>query len=105
MPLETQISLINTITDRQFEFQDLSDENNVWELPPPSILESFKYYRCRCRGPSSGYQIGIKYNGMICRINVTAWGISYSKSTPTHQDMEVIQITETVPYRLEIVFL
>jgi hypothetical protein len=105
MPLETHFALISTIKDKQLAFKDLSDATTVWESPPPPYLTSFKYYRCRCRGPSSGYQIGIKYDGMICKIDVTAWGISVQKSTPTYQDMEIIQITESAPYRLEIVFL
>ncbi|MEH6547765.1 MAG: hypothetical protein V7701_15120 [Sneathiella sp.] len=105
MPLETQIALISTITEKPLKFQDLGDENLVWKSAPPEFLEPFKYQRCHCTGPASGYQVGLKYDGLICRIDVTAWGISYRKSTPSYQDMEVIQITQASPYRLEIVFL
>jgi hypothetical protein len=105
MPLETHIALINTIADKQLKFQDLCDETLVWQASPPELLVPFKYHRCQCSGPASGYQVALKYDGLICRIDVTAWGVSYQKSTPTYQDMEVIQITQSSPYRLEIVFL
>jgi hypothetical protein len=105
MPLETQIALISTITEKHLEFQDLGDENLIWQSPPPEFLEPFKYHRCRCSGPASGHQVALKYDGMICRIDVTAWGVSYRKSTPSYQDMEVIQITQVEPYRLEIIFM
>lgn len=105
MPLDAHIALISTLTDKTLHYQELATEGIEWPAPPPDVLAPFKYHRCRCTGPTSGYQIALKYDGLICRIDVTAWGISYRKSTPTYQDMEIIQITNSSPYRLEIVFI
>tara|TARA_R100000005_G_scaffold89619_1_gene60264 strand:+ start:694 stop:1011 length:318 start_codon:yes stop_codon:yes gene_type:complete len=105
MPLETHIALISTIEKKDLRYQALETDGLEWVTPPPAILPPFKYHRCRCTGPASGYQIALKYDGLICRIDVTAWGLAYRKSTPTYHDMEVIQITDHAPYRLEIVLL
>jgi hypothetical protein len=105
MPLDTHIALISTIKDKYLRYHDLATEGTEWITAPPDILTPFKYHRCHCSGPTSGYQVALKYNGLICRIDVTAWGISYRKSTPTYHDMEVIQITRAAPYRLEIVLI
>jgi len=105
MPLETHIALISTINDKNLRFQELETEGIKWITSPPDILSPFKYHRCKCTGPTSGYQIALKYDGLICRIDVTAWGISYKKSTPSYHDMEVIQIANSSPYRLEIVLI
>ncbi|TNE33345.1 MAG: hypothetical protein EP348_13140 [Alphaproteobacteria bacterium] len=105
MPLDTHIALINTIHETPLHYQGLQTGDIEWPAPPPAILQPFKYYRCRCSGPASGYQIALKYDGLICRIDVTAWGISYKKSTPTYQNMEIIQITNSSPYRIEIVMI
>lgn len=105
MPLEAHIALISTINDKNLHYQELETGSAEWLSPPPEILTPFKYHRCQCRGPSSGYQVALKYDGLICRIDVTAWGITYRKSTPTHHDMEIIQITKDSPYRLEIVLI
>ncbi|PHQ71695.1 MAG: hypothetical protein COB93_02660 [Sneathiella sp.] len=105
MPLETHIALISTIHDRDLTHYELETDGLEWHTPPPEQLTPFKYHRCRCSGPTSGYQIALKYDGLICRIDVTAWGISYRKSTPTKYNMEVIQISKSSPYRLEIVFI
>ena len=105
MPLEAHIALISTIHDKNFHYEALETEGTEWLSPPPDILTPFKYHRCRCSGPTSGYQVALKYGGLICRIDVTAWGISYRKSTPTYHDMEIIQINSSSPYRLEIVLI
>lgn len=105
MPLEAHIALISTINDKNLHYEALETEGAEWLTPPPDTLTPFKYHRCRCSGPTSGYQIALKYDGLICRIDVTAWGISYRKSTPTYHDMEIIQITDNAPYRLEIVMI
>lgn len=105
MPLEAHIALISTIKNKDLSYHELETEGIEWLSSPPDILTPFKYHRCLCSGPTSGYQIALKYDGLICRIDVTAWGVSYRKSTPTYHDMEIIQITDTSPYRLEIVLI
>ncbi|WP_373085741.1 hypothetical protein [Sneathiella sp.] len=105
MPLETHIALISTVTDKNLHYEKLDTEGIEWMMSPPEMLAPFQYHRCKCSGPASGYQIALKYEGLICRIDVTAWGVSYRKSTPTFHDMEIIQITNTAPYRLEIVMI
>jgi len=105
MPLETHIALISTINDRNLTHDVLDTEGFKWHAPPPTLLTPFKYRRRRCSGPASGYQIALKYDGLICRIDVTVWGISYRKSTPNKHDMEVIQISKSSPYHLEIIFI
>lgn len=105
MPLEAHIALISTIENRNLKYQALEADGLTWITAPPPFLPAFRYYRCRCTGPTSGYQIPLKYDGLICRIDVTAWGLTCRKSTPTHHDMEIIQITSHAPYRVEIVLL
>lgn len=105
MPLETHIALISTVNDKTLHHDPLETEELKWRSSPPSVLEPFIYHRCECSGPASGYQIALKYDGLICRIDVTSWGISYRKSTPTYRDIEIIQISEKSPYRLEIVYI
>ncbi|MCF8466718.1 MAG: hypothetical protein K9G33_04900 [Sneathiella sp.] len=105
MPLETHIALISTIDNKDLHYQKLETDGIEWPTPPPDVLSPFTYHRCKCTGPTSGYQIALKYDGLICRIDVTAWGISYKKSTPTYHDMEIIQISNSSPYRLEIVLI
>ena len=106
MPLAVEISLINTIEGKALAFEDLnSDEGPDWSVRPPDLLAPFQYCRCSCTGPSSGYQIALKYAGLICRIDVTAWGIAFQKSTPSQNDLELIQIKESAPYRLEIILI
>jgi len=106
MPLSVEISLINTIEGKSLTFQDLSDSRVLnWNSPPPETLSPYQYSRCNCTGPSSGYEIGLKYDGMVCRIDVTAWGVKFRKSTPTQNDMELIQVKEKAPYRLELILI
>lgn len=105
MPLETRIALISTIEDTDLVFQDLSGHAVEWIAPPPEVLTSFKYFRCACTGPASGYQVTLKYGGLICSINVTAWGFTCRKSTPTYRDIEIINVSDTEPYRLEIIYI
>ncbi|WP_169568643.1 hypothetical protein [Sneathiella limimaris] len=103
MPLDVEIAMINTIEDQELVYSDLNDpEAFSWHTPPPDKLRPFQYCRCTCSGPSSGYEIALKYNGLICTISVTSWGVQFKKSTPTHNDMELIQIKEKAPYRLEL---
>ncbi|WP_025899795.1 hypothetical protein [Sneathiella glossodoripedis] len=106
MPLAVEISLINTIEGKGLEFADLNKGgNHDWIVPPPDVLNPYQYFKCECSGPSSGYEIGIKYGGLICRILVTAWGIKYRKSTPTTRDVELVQISEKAPYRMELILI
>ncbi len=105
MPLETRIALISTIEDTPLDFQDLGGTSLEWVIPPPKVLTPYKYFRCICTGPASGYQIALKYGGLICRVNITAWGYTCRKSSPTYHDIEVINISDTLPYRLEIIYI
>ncbi len=106
MPLTAEISLINTIEGEPLNFDDLN-KNGVhnWRVAPPETLSPYQYFKCECQGPSSGYEIGIKYGALICRIQVTAWGIKFKKSTPTAHDVELIQISEKSPYRMELILI
>jgi len=104
MPLAVDISIINAIEGKALPYDDLNATDSVnWSAPPPDILEPFQYHRCRCSGPSSGFEITIKYGGLICRIDVTAWGITYRKSTPTKYNLEVVLVKNEAPYRLELI--
>jgi hypothetical protein len=117
MPLNVEISLINAIENEVFQFDDLATKDISWGIKPPEELTPFKYHRCHCTGPSSGFEIGLKYGGIICRIEVTAWGISYKKSVPTNYDLELVQVEEKQKarslsegqiqskYRLEIILI
>lgn len=105
MPLQTRIALISTIEENDLIFKDLGSSTIEWVTAPPEILTSYKYYRCICMGPTSGYEIGLKYGGLICRINVTAWGLTWRKSSPTCHDIEIINVSDTPPYRLEIIYI
>ncbi|WP_169544836.1 hypothetical protein [Sneathiella aquimaris] len=105
MPLDVSIALINTIEDQDLSFQSLQEDELIWMPPPPEILPPFQYKRCQCSGPSSGYEIGLKYGPLICRIRVTAWGIKYRESTPSTNALELIQVKEKPPYQLELFLL
>lgn len=105
MPLDVEIALINAIEGEELPYQFLQDTDIIWSSPPPDILPPFKYIRCQCCGPSSGYEIALKYGPHICRINVTAWGINYRKSTPTTNSMELVLIKKQAPYQMELIFL
>src|SRR5690606_41999320 len=99
------IALIRAIVNRKLKYEPPQGDGVTRITAPAPFLPAFRYYRCRCTGPTSGYQVPLKYDGLICRIDVTAWGLTCRKSTPTHHDMEIIQITSHAPYRLEIVLL
>ncbi|MBL4907743.1 MAG: hypothetical protein JKX94_09860 [Sneathiella sp.] len=103
MPLDVDISLINAIEGKELPYQLLETEDIYWSAPPPDVLSPFRYQRCQCSGPSSGYQIALKFGAMICRIEVTAWGITYRKSTPTMHDLELVLVKNKPPYRLEMI--
>lgn len=103
MPLDVDISLINAIEGKELPYQTLNTENIIWSAPPPSILPPFRYQRCHCSGPSSGYQIALKFGPLICRIEVTSWGVTYCKSTPTMHDLELVLVKDKPPYRLEMI--
>ncbi|MBL4739916.1 MAG: hypothetical protein JKY12_02925 [Sneathiella sp.] len=105
MPIDVDISLINTIEGQELCYDILETDGISWASPPPAILLPFCYKTCQCTGPSSGYQIALKYGGLICRIDVTSWGITYSKSTPTKNDLELALIKKTPTYQLEVIFL
>ena len=105
MPLNVEISLINAIDGESFEFEELPSENFQWTLTPPKSLRPFKFSRCYCQGPSSGFEVPIKYGALICRLQVTAWGISHKISTPTHYDIEMVVIQDRPPYRLELILV
>ena len=105
MPIDVDISLINTIEGQGLDYDNLETDGISWASPPPDTLQPFCYKTCQCTGPSSGYQIAMKYGGLICRIDVTSWGVTYSKSTPTKNDLELVLVKETAPYQLEMIFL
>jgi|GEM_PF-6443221 len=105
MPIDVDISLINTIESLELNYDTLETDGISWNSPPPPILPPFCYKTCQCTGPSSGYQIALKYGGLICRIEVTSWGVTYSKSTPTKNDLELVMVKNTPSYQLEMIFL
>lgn len=102
MPIEVDISLINAIEGKYLPYQTLKTDELVWSSPPPDYLSPFDYRRCQCSGPSSGYQIALKFGPLICRIEVTAWGITYRKSTPTMHDLELMLVKDKPPYQIEL---
>lgn len=104
MPLDVDISLINAIDGRELPYELLETDGISWSAPPPPILLPFCYKFCKCTGPSSGYQIALKYGALICRIEVTSWGVTYSKSTPTKNDLELVLVKNTPTYQLEMIF-
>ncbi len=103
MPLDVDISLINAIEGKELSYQSLETTDISWSTPPPGTLLPFRYERCQCTGPSSGYQVALKYGPLICRIDITAWGITYRKSTPTMHDLELVLVKKKPPYRLEVI--
>ena len=105
MPLDVDIALINTIEGNDLSFESLDMEECSWSAPPPDRLPPFEYKRCHCSGPSSGYEIALKYGPHICRIFVTAWGVTYKKSTPSKNSIELVQVKKQSPYRLEMIIL
>ena len=105
MALNVDILMISAIEGENLEYEELKTDGISWKSPPPDILLPFEYHRCECSGPSSGYEIGLKYNGIICRIEVTSWGVSYRKSTPTQHDLELVLVKNKPPYRLEMILI
>ncbi len=105
MPLNVEISLVNTINGESFDYQQLDMQNALWQVSPPQKLEPFTFHRCQCMGPSSGFHVPVKYGGLICWFKVTAWGVSYQKSTPTHYDIEVVMVQNKAPYRIEMLLI
>ncbi|GLQ06437.1 hypothetical protein [Sneathiella chinensis] len=111
MPLDVDIALINTIEGQDLAYTSLASDTSletddlVWTSPPPETLPPFQYHRCQCTGSSAGYQVALKYGPLICRIDITAWGVHFRKSVPTTHDLEVVLVKGTPPYRLEIILL
>ena len=105
MPLDVEIALINAIEGEVLPFQDLLADELDWSSPPPDQLPPFQYIRCLCSGPSSGFEIPLKYGPHICRINVTAWGVDYRKSTPSTHALELVLVKKKPPYQIELIFL
>jgi len=105
MPLNVEISLINAIDGESFDFDEIPSENLQWTLKPPKTLEPFKFSRCYCYGPSSGYEIPLKFGGLICRVKITSWGVSFKTSTPSHYNIETVLIQDTPPYRVELILV
>ncbi len=105
MALNVDISMINAIDGQPLPYEELETDGVVWSTPPPDFLHPFQYHRCHCSGPSSGYEIAIKYGGLICRIDVTSWGVSYRKSTPTNFDLELVLLKNEAPYRMELIMI
>ena len=105
MTLSVDISMISAIEGESLQYEELKTDGINWYTPPTDVLSPFKYHRCKCSGPSSGYEIALKYNGIICRIEVTSWGVSFRKSTPTEYDLELVLVKNKPPYRLEMILI
>lgn len=105
MDLYVHLALISIVQDSDLKYERLDTDNICWLTPPPDVLNAFKFERCLCRGPASGYHIKLKYGGSIVWINVTSWGLTYQKSTPTRNGIEITSQSDQPPYRLEILFL
>ena len=105
MPLYVHLALISIIQDADLIYEKLDTDNVIWSTPPPKFLPAFQFKRCLCHGPASGFQVKLKYGGLIIWIDVTSWGLTYRKSTPTRNGIEITTLSTKSPYRLEVLFL